>query len=172
MAVKRLIAVAVAFVAAAGIAAGIVYVMYVYPERAAGPEQPIPFSHRLHVTVKEIDCRFCHNTVDRSAWPGMPPVAKCLFCHLQVIPEHPQIRKLRAFFERGEPIPWNKVTWLPDHVQFQHDRHVAKGVACEECHGDVAAMDRVREEHEFNMGFCLDCHRARKAPTDCWGCHG
>lgn len=149
----------------------IVYIYFLYPVFSAGPEQPIPFSHRLHVNVKQLDCNFCHNTVERSRFAGIPPVEKCLYCHDYIIPEHPQIKKLKGFAERGEPVPWKKVTHLPDHVYFSHQRHVKAGVSCTECHGNVEHMDRVQEVYTdpldkitllgspFKMGFCLDCHQ-------------
>lgn len=154
---------------------GTVYIYFIYPVVAAGPEQPIPFSHRLHVNVKKLDCTFCHNTVERSRFAGMPPVEKCLYCHDHIIPEHPQIRKLRDFAENGEPVPWEKVTYLPDHVWFSHQRHVKAGVSCVECHGDVENMDRIREVftdtndgmtlqgHPLKMGFCLECHQGNES---------
>jgi hypothetical protein len=114
---------------------------------------------------------FCHNTVERSRFAGLPPVEKCLYCHEHIIPEHPQIRKLRGFAERGEPVPWHKVTFLPDHVYFSHQRHLKAGVTCESCHGTVENMDRVKEIYTdsidgvvmqgspLKMGFCLECHQ-------------
>ena len=54
---------------------------------------------------------------------------------------------------------WNRVTDLPDYVYFNHAIHVAKGVGCAECHGDVAQMPLMRKARTLTMGFCLDCHR-------------
>lgn len=153
------------------LALAVIYIYFLYPLAAAGQEQPIPFSHRLHVTVKQLDCNFCHNTVERTRNAGMPSVDKCLYCHQHIIPEHPQIQKLRGYAERGEAVPWEKVTFLPDHVYFSHQRHIKAGVTCLECHGDVGQMDRVKEVFPsgldeglllgspFKMGFCLDCHQ-------------
>lgn len=73
------------------------------------------------------------------------------------------------------PIEWVRVHDLPDFVWFDHRPHVAAGVACESCHGPVANMERVRQEFDLSMGFCLDCHRtttaAPKPGTDCSICH-
>lgn len=133
-------------------------------------EQPIPFSHRLHVTDKGIDCRYCHSYVDRSLNAGLPSVQKCLGCHDHIIPEHEEIVKLKGYQERGEPVPWTRVYYNPDHVFFPHFRHLSSGVECEECHGDVGKVDRLRQV-TFYMGFCIDCHRDREAPLECVGCH-
>jgi len=101
----------------------------------------------------------------------MPTQEKCLFCHNYIIPTHPQILKLRGYAERGEPISWEKVTWLPDHVYFSHQRHVRFGFACGRCHGPIEKMDRIYRAREFNMGFCLECHQQNKASVDCTVCH-
>lgn len=153
------------------VAAGIVYFYFFAPALAAGPAQPIPFSHRLHVSIKEIDCRFCHYGVERGPHAGLPSTTKCLYCHKHIIPEHPKILELKGYDERGEAVPWRKITWLPDHVYFSHQRHIRKNVDCVECHGQIETMDRIKEAHRFKMGFCLECHQKRKASEDCWACH-
>ncbi len=136
-----------------------------------GPEQPIPFSHRVHVTDKGIDFRFCHSGVDRAPHAGMPPEQTCMFCHRSVITRHPQIRKLWGYYERGESIPWVRVFTVPDHVYFSHRMHLRQGLDCPGCHGDVAAEDRLVPPQEFLMGFCIACHTARGVPRDCVVCH-
>jgi predicted CXXCH cytochrome family protein len=153
------------------VAGAIVYYYFFFPSLGVGPEQPIPFSHRLHAGVKQIDCRFCHNTVERSANAGIPAVEKCLYCHNYIIPEHPQISKLHRAWRTGQPIRWRKVTELPEHVYFSHQRHIRRGEQCASCHGPVETLDRVRQVNEMTMGFCLTCHQNREAPTDCWVCH-
>ena len=166
---------------AAGLAAG----RYVWPnwERDYGHElrfdnamfgraleQPISFSHRLHVTDKQIDCYYCHPNGERSLSPGMPAVQLCLGCHNYIIPEHEEILKLKAYNDAGEEIPWVRVYYNPDHVWFPHYRHITSGVRCQECHGEVETVDRLRKV-TFYMGFCIACHREREAPLECVACH-
>ncbi|MDP2645215.1 MAG: cytochrome c3 family protein [Desulfobacterales bacterium] len=147
------------------------YFFYGYPLIHLGPEQPIPFSHRVHAGDKNIACLFCHSEADRSAFPGIPPVEKCLFCHQYIIANHPEIQKLHGYFNTGTPIPWKKVNYLPEHVFFKHQRHVRKEIACDRCHGPVETMDRLSGE-KFQMGFCVNCHKEKKASVDCWlACH-
>ena len=137
-----------------------------------GPEQPLPFSHRLHATDKDIDCRFCHTGVDRVHQAGIPPVQTCIFCHDVIITEHPEIKRLRQHFDQEIPIPWVRVFEVPDHVYFTHQVHInIAQLECENCHGDIGAMDRLSAPRIFEMGFCLECHRPRGASTDCWTCH-
>ncbi len=154
-----------------GLLAGFLYFFYVYPAAGLGPEQPIPFSHRIHAGVKDIQCRFCHPYVGRSTFPGIPPVEKCLYCHRYVIPNHPEIRKEHQYFDNGIPFPWVKVNYLPEHVFFNHERHIKKEIECEACHGAVKTMDRLNKV-AFKMEFCIGCHRKKEANLDCWlACH-
>ncbi|MDX9788296.1 MAG: cytochrome c3 family protein [Desulfobacterales bacterium] len=136
-----------------------------------GPKQPIAFSHRVHAGVKQIDCRFCHPYVNRSVHPGLPPVEKCLFCHNYIIANHPEIQKEHRYFNAGMPTPWLKVNYLSEHVLFNHERHIKKEIDCQSCHGLVETVDRL-PSNRFEMGFCLECHREKKANVDCWlACH-
>jgi hypothetical protein len=147
------------------------YYFYVSPAADIGPEQPIPFSHQVHAGVKNIQCQFCHPYVDRSTFPGIPPVEKCLYCHKYIIVKYPWIQKEHQYFNTNTPTPWRKVNYIPEHVFFNHQRHIRKEIACEECHGQVQHADRLKE-HRFFMGFCIECHDKKKANVDCWlACH-
>lgn len=148
-----------------------VYYFYAGPAMDIGPEQPIPFSHRIHSGVKQIDCEFCHPYVRRSKFPGIPPVEKCLYCHTYIIANHPEIRKEHEYFDTRTPTPWRKANYLPEHVLFNHERHIKKDVVCKACHGLVESMDRIKGV-SFKMGFCITCHQEKKANLDCWlACH-
>lgn len=150
---------------------GFLFFFYASPAARIGAAQPIPFSHRLHAGHKAIDCRFCHSYVARSIHPGLPPVEKCLYCHNYIIAQHPEIQKEHNYFNTGTPTPWVKVFYIPEHVLFNHQRHIRKEIACESCHGNVKQMDRLKGQR-FKMGFCVQCHRERKANLDCWlACH-
>jgi hypothetical protein len=48
---------------------------------------------------------------------------------------------------------------LPDFVFFDHSIHVAKGVGCATCHGQVDQMQHVTQTTPLSMRWCLDCHR-------------
>jgi hypothetical protein len=150
---------------------GFLYFFYISPATGIGPEQPIAFSHRLHAGHKAIDCRFCHPYVERSIHPGLPPVEKCLYCHNYIIAGHPEIRKEHNYYNTQTPTPWRKVYYVPEHVLFNHQRHIKREIACESCHGEVRQMDRLKD-HRFKMGFCVACHREKGANLDCWlACH-
>ena len=132
--------------------AGFLYLFYASPATRIGPEQPIPFSHRLHSGVKAIDCKFCHPYVARSRHPGLPPVEKCLYCHAYIIAGHPQIRKEHDYYNTRTPTPWVKANFLPEHVLFNHQRHIKRNFVCAECHDQVETMDRIQGKR-FKMGF-------------------
>ncbi len=158
------------------VATGLILVMlalfYAYPKSEIGPQQPIPFSHRVHAGVKQINCRFCHSYTDKSIHAGLPAVEKCFFCHSYIIPTHPELVKEMTYLRTNNPVPWVKIYWVPDFTKFRHQPHIEWGkFDCTVCHGDVQSMDRLRGV-DFKMGFCVTCHRENNAQTDCWlACH-
>lgn len=159
-------------VAAGALVAGAV-LMYVLPLdlQDRSPVQPIAFSHKLHAGDRGIHCLFCHRAAAKSAIAGIPAVADCRSCHLYISPNAPEIKKLMAYWDRHEPIPWVRVHRLPDHVYFPHMMHVRAKIDCSACHGAVSAMERITRTASLKMGWCLNCHRRHKASIDCWTCH-
>jgi hypothetical protein len=125
----------------------------------AAPEQPLPFSHQLHVSGFGIDCRYCHSTVERAASAGIPATATCIPCHNRAWREGLIFAPVRQSLATGRPIPWVRANRLPDFVYFDHAIHVNKGVGCETCHGRVDRMATVQQTAPLTMGWCLDCHR-------------
>ncbi len=131
------------------------------------PDQPIPFSHKIHAGELALDCQFCHATVERSPHAGIPDTATCMKCHQLVAGDSPHIQYLRETYAKGIPLRWMKVHDLPDHARFSHKPHIAAGFQCQQCHGPVETMDKIEVVTEFNMGWCVNCHRdnALKAGT-------
>ncbi len=123
-------------------------------------EQPVPFSHEHHVAGLGIDCRYCHPTVEESRFAGMPSTKTCMTCHSQIWTNAELLAPVRESWANGEPIRWNRVHDLPDFAQFNHAIHVAKGVGCTTCHGQIDQMPLTRQFATLQMGWCLDCHRA------------
>jgi hypothetical protein len=123
------------------------------------PEQPVPYSHALHVGELGMDCRYCHNTVEVAAKAAVPPTQTCMNCHARIRPTSPKLLPVRESYATGLPIPWVKVHDLPDYVYFNHSAHVRRGVGCVECHGRVDTMEVVTQVKTLAMGWCLDCHR-------------
>jgi hypothetical protein len=122
-------------------------------------EQPVPFSHKHHVAELGIDCRYCHASVERTAYAGIPPTQTCMNCHAQIWKDSPTLAPVRASLETGKSIEWTKVHDLPDFVYFNHSIHVAKGIGCASCHGRVDHMNLTWQENSLHMEWCLQCHR-------------
>jgi len=131
--------------------------------------QPIPFDHRHHVVDDGIDCLYCHSDAERSPHAGVPSTELCLNCHNQIWNNSPVLERVWQSRRDRQPIRWQRVTYLPDFVFFNHAIHVHKGVGCETCHGRVDRMARVYQVAPLTMGWCLECHRApetRLRPLD------
>ena len=175
------------------------------------PPQPIAFPHTVHAGSPEtggmgIECEFCHRNVTTGAAATVPAVETCLFCHKQInetnlvsssSADMREIQKVVDTFKDGNPIDWERVHRLPDHVRFVHEAHIrfltqgttavnvpvgsqdviqrpiSTAQACSVCHGDVASMTEVQPQagQSLKMGTCLDCHRVNNVDTDCTICH-
>ena len=175
----------------------------------SAPEQPVAFPHTVHagdgvlmsmdghpkvntdgseVYGLGMDCTYCHRNVDKGAAASVPPVEQCMYCHKAVGGDLPEVMKVIDAWDSREPLAWERVHRLPDHVQFVHEAHIrffttdgnllpsgeqafeAKNV-CATCHGDIASMTEVKQVRSLKMGDCVDCHRDYSAPTDCTTCH-
>jgi hypothetical protein len=130
-----------------------------YTEQANEVVQPVQFDHRHHVSDVGIDCRYCHQTVEKAASAGFPSTQLCLNCHSQVWNKSPLLDIVRQSYFTDQAIPWKKVHRLPDYVYFNHSIHVNKGVGCESCHGRVDQMPAINQQAPLTMGWCLECHR-------------
>jgi hypothetical protein len=122
-------------------------------------EQPIQFSHAHHVGGMGIDCRYCHTSVEESAFANIPPTKTCMNCHSQIWSTAPILEPVRASFRENRPLQWTRVHDLPDFVYFNHSIHVKQGVGCATCHGPVDRMPLMYQEATLMMSWCLDCHR-------------
>lgn len=122
-------------------------------------DQPIPFSHQHHVQQLGIDCRYCHTSVDKSSFAGIPSTKTCMSCHTQIWTNAPMLQPVRDSWKSGEPLKWNRVHNTPDYVYFNHQAHISHGVGCSTCHGKVNEMPLVRQTQPLTMSWCLDCHR-------------
>ena len=120
--------------------------------------QPIPFSHAHHVGEVGLDCRYCHGSVEDSAFAGMPTSETCMHCHAELFADSPTLAPVRESFAQDRPIRWNRVHDLPDFAYFDHSVHVHKGVGCETCHGRVDRMALIRVAVPLAMEWCVDCH--------------
>jgi cytochrome c551/c552 len=155
------------------------------------PVQPIYYSHKVHAGINQINCLYCHGSAWESKTAGVPAVNICMNCH-RAITEYTKGPKLynedgdeingtaeiaklykAASFDpakptswdpsKAKPIEWIKIHNLPDHVFFSHAQHIRAGkVQCQTCHGEITAMDEVKQVSELSMGWCINCHRQTK----------
>jgi hypothetical protein len=122
-------------------------------------EQPVPFSHKHHVSGLGLDCRYCHTSVETSAFAGIPPTKTCMTCHSQIWADSPMLEPVRESYRTDESIEWLRLHDLADFVYFNHSIHVNKGVGCDTCHGPVNDMPLMWKEKTLQMEWCLECHR-------------
>lgn len=121
-------------------------------------EQPVPFSHQHHAGELGIDCRYCHRQVDTTAFAGMPDTHTCMTCHSQVWTDAKVLEPVRESYRTGKPIAWKRVHDLADFVYFDHSAHIANGIDCTRCHGQVDTMPLTWQDKAMTMEWCLECH--------------
>lgn len=122
-------------------------------------QQPVPFSHKHHVTDDGIDCRYCHTSVENSSFAGIPSTHICMSCHSKLWVDSPMLEPVRVSYQTDKSLEWTRVNALPDFVYFDHSIHVSKGVGCTTCHGPIGEMPLTWRANTLYMRWCLDCHR-------------
>ena len=149
------------------------------------PSQPMDFSHELHAGRYQMDCRYCHTSVEESRHASIPSLNVCMNCHLNIKKQSPALKTLRQAYEKGEPVQWKKVHLLADFVKFNHAPHIkalrggqntstAYLKSCQVCHGAVETMDVVFQKESLSMGWCINCHRQEENKewlNQCSTCH-
>lgn len=155
------LSIAVGGVLAAGAAALVAafFISPYYTRVGVVQPQPVPFSHEHHVKGLGIDCRYCHTSVEKAAFAGIPPAKTCMTCHSQIWTNAEMLEPVRQAFQSGKPIAWTRLHNMPDYVYFNHSIHVARGVACVTCHGRVEDMRLMAQDKNMTMMWCLECHR-------------
>ena len=155
------------------------------------PKQPIYYSHKVHAGINQISCLYCHGSTWEGKQANIPSVNICMNCHKAItsydkgpklydengdeINATAEIEKLYKYAgfdpknaskwdpSQAKPIEWVRIHNLPDHVYFNHSQHVRAGkVQCQTCHGEITAMDEVKQFSELSMGWCINCHRQTK----------
>ena len=138
----------------------------------ASARQPIAFSHATHAGRNGIACQYCHGGVRRSPAAGIPSERLCMGCHQLVAANRPEIVKLRGMFQNNVQIEWLRINDIPDFVYFNHPPHIARGIPCRKCHGEIETMAETRPAINLaSMAWCVECHRQNNGPVDCYTCH-
>ena len=146
-----------------GLLAGVAGYAYISHPRnldvGYSPEQPVPYSHKLHAGSMGLDCTYCHYTVTKAGFAAVPTTETCMNCHAKVKEKSEKLTPVRESYKTGNPVEWIQIHHLPDYVYFNHRAHVTAGVSCVVCHGRIDQMVEVRQVQPLNMGWCLECHR-------------
>ena len=135
--------------------------------------QPIEFPHRTHIQ-KGLTCTdYCHDSVTKGPVAGIPGVRTCMVCHAAIATDRPLVQEVAAYEQKGIDLPWQRVYGYPNqsHVRFNHAPHIRANVDCSTCHGQIAEQTVAQRNVNLNMGFCINCHRAKNASNDCLTCH-
>src|SRR5262249_27384643 len=90
-------------------------------------EHPIQLCHAHNVGGIGLYCRYCHTSVEESAFANIPPTKTCMNCHSQIWTNAPILEPVRASYRENRPLRWTRVNDLPDFVYFNHSIHVKKG---------------------------------------------
>ena len=140
------------------------------------PAQPIAFDHWQHTSKEDgpqLECIFCHEHGDKSRNATIPNISTCMACHDSIKADSPEVQKLAAIATQSQQPAWKRVYWIDSSADafFTHKPHIRAGVDCTVCHGQVNQMHRVRREVDHSMGWCIECHRAKKVSVDCYICH-
>jgi hypothetical protein len=141
-------------------------------DRRPAPVQPIAYTHKVHL-ANGMQCADCHTSADQGPEAQIPGVNLCMTCHQVIATDKPEIKKVAAYAARGEDIPWQRVYDFPPsaHVKFNHAPHIRAGIACAKCHGDMTQQTVAVRAVNLTMGYCLQCHKEKKASIDCTTCH-
>ncbi len=135
------------------------YLWYLDSNTGYAPDQPIPFSHKIHAGDYKMDCLYCHGSAEEGPHAGIPPMNVCIGCHSVVGLDKDHLKTLNKLYNDGQAVSWQRVHRLPDHVYFSRKWHLRAGVDCEQCHGDLAVMPLVGQVKRLEMGDYLGCHR-------------
>jgi hypothetical protein len=122
-------------------------------------QQPVPFSHKHHVTDDGIDCRYCHTSVENSSFAGLPSTHTCMSCHSRLWATSPILEPVRVSYQTDKSLEWTRVNALPEFAYFDHSIHIHKGVGCTTCHGPIGEMPLTWRANTLYMRWCLDCHK-------------
>ena len=132
-------------------------------------KQPVEYPHKAHVEKLKLPCTGCHQRAEKDAVAGRPPTALCFACHAGGETKSEEVKKVRAFGEKGQEIPWKRVWRLPPHIFFPHRTHVVVAkIRCQTCHGPIETLTAppTRPLKTLTMNDCLGCHEAWQWPKD------
>ncbi len=140
------------------------------------PEQPIYFSHKIHVGINNIDCQLCHSGAKYGKVSEIPSLNVCMNCHKNIQEYNgayfepgkdkkfydDQINELFRYvgFDKAtgvytgktEQIKWIRIHNMPDFVAFNHSMHVVAGEKA-----IIESHNAANPNNQINV-VCKACH--------------
>ena len=162
------------------------------PSEAIFPPQKLTlrFNHKLHVKDQGLQCKTCHvaATTSESVSDRLTPKATtCDDCHgtnhddlTAVKPSDERIGKCdfcHVDYKNGDGNRVARFEIPRANMVFNHKKHVARNINCQQCHGDVQEIELATRDQMPRMRGCFNCHQhpdaaARgEAKAACETCH-
>jgi hypothetical protein len=162
------------------------------PSAAIFPPQTltIRFNHKLHVGTQQLDCETCHEGARTSQSVRdrlLPKPTLCDGCHGS---SHANLDKVSAGTDASGQCAFchvgyregdgNRVARLvvpTPNLVFDHRRHLARNIRCQQCHGDVEQLELATRDQMPRMRGCFGCHQhpdaasRGEAKASCETCH-
>lgn len=150
----------------------------------------IRFNHGYHLTKEQLTCATCHAKAKTSANARdklTPPGTTCDACHGS---DHTNLSNVTAGDETKGQCAFCHVGYKAgdgNHVPptatpranmiFNHQKHEARNIRCEKCHGDVKELELATRDQLPRMKGCFSCHQhpdsasRGDAKSACETCH-
>ncbi|MBZ2170869.1 menaquinone reductase multiheme cytochrome c subunit QrcA [Nitratidesulfovibrio sp. SRB-5] len=182
-----------------GLVVSLIFGWWVFPDMMySKKEQPIRFSHKVHMESAGMECKQCHVLREDGTFAGLPSTASCADCHSDVLGSDPEeARFVNEYVKTGKEVKWLVYQIQPDNVFFSHAAHSLDGCnqchdfkeseLCAQCHPDVANSDSAPTYFEnkltgyskqtMKMWQCERCHAnenhygVTNSSNACFVCH-
>ncbi|HLK65343.1 MAG TPA: cytochrome c3 family protein [Bryobacteraceae bacterium] len=69
----------------------------------AAPQQPLPFSHKVHAGALKLKCKMCHPNPDPGESMRIAPASLCMTCHSAIKTDSPAIQRLASYAKSDRP---------------------------------------------------------------------
>lgn len=152
------------------------WLMWIGVYKGYTPEQPIHFSHKIHVGENNIDCQLCHSGAKYGKVSEIPSMNVCMNCHRNISEyngKYMEPGKDKAFYDneikkiyaatgwdpekqqytgKTAPVEWTRIHNMPDFVYFNHSQHVVAGEQA-----IINAHNKKNPNNQIDV-VCKACH--------------
>lgn len=182
-----------------GLVVALIFGWWVFPQLLySEKQQPISFSHKVHMEDADMECSDCHYFREDGSFSGFPTTESCADCHSDMLGEDPEEAKfIEEYVNTGKEVKWEVYQYQPDNVFFSHAAHSLENCnqchdfetvdLCNQCHPNVAETDTppVLKENRLTgyskgtmkMWECERCHAhpdhygVTRSSNACYVCH-